>query len=160
MKPKSRSPSFSMRPKTRNMDKTMSILPQNNNPGAGSYENPEALSPNGRYSLTKHKGTGSSTFNPKRSVRFFQFRNLSFYLENINPGPGNYESVNLMSEKGHYPVSSTWGFGKRAFDKERRETIFDFRARKDSSIFSFNLRSRAWLIPLTFGFRPLRRRCV
>jgi len=22
-----------------------------------------------------------------------------------------------MSEKGHYPVSSTWGFGKRVFDK-------------------------------------------
>jgi len=40
MKPKSRSPSFTMRPKTRNMDKTMSILPQNNNPGAGSYDNP------------------------------------------------------------------------------------------------------------------------
>jgi len=40
MKPKSRSPSFSMRPKTRTLDKTMSIEPQNNYPGAGRYENP------------------------------------------------------------------------------------------------------------------------
>lgn len=38
-----------------------------------------------------------------------------------------------MSERGHYPVSSTAGYGKRAFDKERRETHFDFKARKNSS---------------------------
>ena len=37
MKPKSRSPSFTMRPKTRTLDKTMSIEPQNDNPGAGRY---------------------------------------------------------------------------------------------------------------------------
>ena len=48
---------------------------------------------------------------------FFSLVWFSSYLENTNPGPGNYESVNLMSEKGHYPVSSTWGFGKRVFDK-------------------------------------------
>ena len=73
MKPKSRSPSFTMRPKTRTLDKTMSIEPQNVNPGAGRYENPEALSPTGNYGLSKHKGTGATTFNPKRSVRFFEF---------------------------------------------------------------------------------------
>lgn len=71
MKPKSRSPSYSMRPKTRTLDKTMSIEPQNNNPGAGRYQNPEALSGIGRYSLAKHKGTGAALFNPKRSIRFF-----------------------------------------------------------------------------------------
>lgn len=59
------------------IDRTMSIEPQNANPGAGRYENPEALSPRGRYSVSKHKGTGAALFNPKRSVRFFQFRTPS-----------------------------------------------------------------------------------
>jgi hypothetical protein len=73
MKPKSRSPSFTMRPKTRTLDKTMSIEAQNENPGAGRYENPEAFSPTGNYTVSKHKGTGATTFNPKRSIRFFEF---------------------------------------------------------------------------------------
>jgi len=60
-----------MRRKTRVIDKTMSIDSQNNNPGAGRYENPEALSPRGNYMVSKHKGTGASLFNPKRSIRFF-----------------------------------------------------------------------------------------
>lgn len=70
----SKAPTFSMRRKLPVIDRTMSIEPQNINPGAGRYENPEALSPRGRYSVSKHKGTGASLFNPKRSVRFFQFR--------------------------------------------------------------------------------------
>lgn len=63
-----------MRRKLPVIDRTMSIEPQNANPGAGRYDNPEALSPRGRYSVSKHKGTGAALFNPKRSVRFFQFR--------------------------------------------------------------------------------------
>jgi hypothetical protein len=51
----------------------MSIEPQNVYPGAGRYENPEALSPRGRYSVSKHKGTGATLFNPKSSTRFFEF---------------------------------------------------------------------------------------
>jgi hypothetical protein len=43
----------------------MSIEPQNQNPGAGRYENPEALSPKGKYTVSKHKGTGATTFNQK-----------------------------------------------------------------------------------------------
>ena len=58
--------------------------------------------------------------------------------ENVNPGPGNYESVNLLSERGHYPISSSLGFGKRAFDKEVRETQFEFRAKKNYSNDFFN----------------------
>jgi hypothetical protein len=38
------------------------------------------------------------------------------FSENTNPGPGNYESVNQLSDKGHYPVASTLGYGKRLFD--------------------------------------------
>ncbi len=65
-----------MRSKTRTLDKTMSIEPQNNNPPPGNYENPEALSPSGRYTVSKHKGTGATTFNPRRSIRFFEFSNF------------------------------------------------------------------------------------
>lgn len=49
----------------------MTIENQNNNPGAGTYEDPEALSPRGKYTVSKHKGTGATLINPKRSVRFF-----------------------------------------------------------------------------------------
>ena len=64
---------YSMRKKTKVIDKTMSIESQNENPGSGRYENPEALSPRGNYMVSKHKGTGATLFNPKRSVRFFEF---------------------------------------------------------------------------------------
>ena len=62
-----------MRKKLPVLDRTRSIEVQNNNPGAGRYENPESLSPSGRYSVSKHKGTGATLFNPKRSIRFFEF---------------------------------------------------------------------------------------
>ena len=62
-----------MRKKLPMIDRTMSIEVQNHNPGAGRYENPETLSAVGRYSVSKHKGTGAALFNPKRSIRFFEF---------------------------------------------------------------------------------------
>lgn len=37
MKPKSKSPSFTMRQKTNVLDKSMSIGPQNSNPAPGKY---------------------------------------------------------------------------------------------------------------------------
>jgi hypothetical protein len=148
MKPKSKSPSFTMRPKTRTIDKTMSIEPQNINPGAGRYENPEAFSPTGRYSVSKNRNSGATLFNPKRSIRFFDFSKLSIYLENVNPGPGNYESVNLLSDRGRYPVTSTQGYGKRVFDKETRENMFDFTARKNYSNFYHYCRSWTGFLPL------------
>jgi hypothetical protein len=62
---------YTMRKRTATIDKTMSIESQNDYPGAGRYENPEALSPRGKYSVAKHKGTGATLFNPKSSIRFF-----------------------------------------------------------------------------------------
>ena len=62
--------------KTKTIDKTMSIEPQNHFPGAGTYENPQALSPRGNYMVSKHRGTGASLFNPRRSVRFFEFSKI------------------------------------------------------------------------------------
>jgi len=67
-----------MRKKLPVIDRTMSIESQNHNPGAGRYENPEALSARGRYSVSKHKGTGATLFNPKSSDRFFQFSIFNF----------------------------------------------------------------------------------
>jgi hypothetical protein len=69
---------YTMRKKLPMLDRTMSIDAQNSNPGAGRYENPESLSPSGRYSVSKHKGTGAALFNPKRSSRFFEFSTFSF----------------------------------------------------------------------------------
>jgi hypothetical protein len=80
-----------MRKKLKVIDKKMSIEAQNDNPGAGRYENPEALSPRGNYFVTKHKSTGMTKFNPRSSQRFFQFSTSSINEENLNPGPGRYD---------------------------------------------------------------------
>lgn len=115
---------YTMRSKTKIIDKTMSIESQNNFPGAGRYQNPQALSPRGKYSVSKHKGTGATLFNPRRSIRFFQFSNL-------NPGPGQYEQITKMSDRGHYILSRTSGYGKRYFDKESRVVKFENEAKKN-----------------------------
>ena len=78
-----------MRQKTRTLDKTMSIESQNENPGAGRYENPEALTPRGKYSVSKHKGTGATLFNPKSSTRFFEFSNCISNSREVNSWPWN-----------------------------------------------------------------------
>ena len=62
-----------MRRKLKVIDKTMSIESQNDNPGSGAYENPEALSPRSRYPVGKHRNTSITKFNPRRSTRFFDF---------------------------------------------------------------------------------------
>ena len=72
-----------MRKKTKVIDKTMTIENQNDNPGSGTYENPEALSPKGKYYMSKHKGTGATLFNPKRSIRFFQLSILSLIIKKM-----------------------------------------------------------------------------
>ena len=109
-----------MKLKTKTIDKTMSIDSQNNNPGPGNYENPESLSARGSYGVSKHRGTGATIFNPRKSQRFFQFSKYTFDLENLNPGPGQYNEINTLSDRGHYPLTKTNGFGKRFFDKETR----------------------------------------
>lgn len=76
-------PTFTMRKKLPAINKTMSFEPQNNNPGSGRYENPESLSPTGRYSVSKHKGTGATLFNPKRSTRFFEF-SINVFMQKIS----------------------------------------------------------------------------
>jgi hypothetical protein len=82
------------------------------------------MSPSGRYHVAKHKGTGSSTFNPKSSVRFFGFSTFHFYIENDTPGPGKYEQLDKLSDSGQYKLSISNGFGKRIFDKEKRVVEF------------------------------------
>jgi hypothetical protein len=67
-----------MRKRLAVIDKKMSIEPQNENPGAGTYENPEALSPTGKYFVDKHQSTSYTRFNPRSSQRFFEFSTPSF----------------------------------------------------------------------------------
>lgn len=43
-----------------------------------------------------------------------------FILENEVPGPGQYNDVNPLSDRGYYPITKSSGFGKRYFDKEKR----------------------------------------
>ena len=121
-----------MRMKTKTIDKTMSIESQNKNPGAGSYENPEAMSARGKYSVSKHRGSGATLFNPKRSTRFFQFSTFWDMLENTIPGPGAYEQINNLSDRGHYTNSNMVGYGKRMFDKEHRVMEAEKKARKNA----------------------------
>jgi hypothetical protein len=70
-------PTYTMRKKLRVIDKKMSIEPQNENPGAGRYENPEAFSPKGSYFVTKHRNTSITKFNPRSSQRFLKDRTPS-----------------------------------------------------------------------------------
>jgi hypothetical protein len=63
-------------------------------------------------------------FNPKSSTRFFEFKNTV-------PGPGQYQEINMLSDKGHYPLSSSNGFGKRYFDKEMRVSKFEKEAKSN-----------------------------
>ena len=109
-----------MRKKLPNINRTMSIDAQNNNPGAGRYEDPEKMSSIGRYSVAKHRGSGATTFNPKSSDRFFQFSTFSVIQENVNPGPGNYNNINQLNDKGSYTITRFQGHGKRILDKESR----------------------------------------
>jgi len=43
--------------------------------------------------------------------------------------------VNLLSDRGHYPIDSTWGYGKRLFDKEKRVAQFEHKAKNNYSKF-------------------------
>lgn len=64
---------YTLRDRTRVSNKLMSIESQNENPGPGRYENPETLSPRGKYTVSKYPGSGATLFNPRRSARFFEF---------------------------------------------------------------------------------------
>ena len=55
-----------MRPKT-----NLSLSTNGKFPGPGTYDIFPTISQNGKYSLSKFKGSGASTFNPPSSDRFF-----------------------------------------------------------------------------------------
>lgn len=63
-----------MRQRTKIIDKgiikiilVQSVEPQNNFPGPGNYEQPEATNPKGTYYITKFQNSGARYFNPKSS---------------------------------------------------------------------------------------------
>ena len=49
----------------------------------------------------------------------------------MNPGPGNYEEINNLSDAGHYTLTKSNGLGKRIFDKEHRIVQFEHKAIKN-----------------------------
>lgn len=65
-----RSTSYSFRKRTKPTNRVNTIESQNENPGPGAYENPEALNSSGSYIVSKHAGSGTTKFNPKHSKRF------------------------------------------------------------------------------------------
>ena len=69
---KPESPKFSMRPKTKIINKTLTLEPQNSNPGPGDYNNPE-LNYASRSSKFSHISYGTS-----KSQRFITESTLFF----------------------------------------------------------------------------------
>ena len=53
----------------------------------------------------------------------------------MNPGPGRYNEINKMSDSGKYPLSQSFGGGKRFFDNERRVVKFESTAKRNLSKF-------------------------
>lgn len=96
--------------------------------------------------ISKHRGTGATLISPRRSVRFFEFSNWHHNVENRNPGPGRYNDVQPLSDRGHYPISSSAGYGKRFFDKERRISKIE-----DQAIKNFNPGPGNYRYPSEFG---------
>ena len=107
------------------LDKKYTIDSQNNNPGPGKYEDPEALAPAGKYTVSKHAGTGATLFNPRRSVRFFEFSTCCCDVENQNPGPGAYQPPSAIMATSHSVSSRHEGTGQRAFSTGRKVSKFD-----------------------------------
>ena len=54
-----------------------------------------------------------------------------FTIENKVPGPGKYETIDKLSNSGKYIPSTSTGYGKRYFDKEKRVSDFEFKAKKN-----------------------------
>ena len=77
----------------------------------------------------------------------------------MNPGPGRYNEINRTNDSGHYPLSQSYGGGKRFFDGERRVVKFESSARKNYSTLGI---SRPWAGVLPVGERlwSLRRKCL
>lgn len=103
----------------------MTLEPQNSNPGPGDYENPETLSPKGKYSVSKHQGVGSPLYSPKSQKRFADFSNPKFYSGNEVPGPGNYKVPEALNSNSKYVNSKHTGTGLRAFTLSKRVSKFD-----------------------------------
>lgn len=59
-----------MTPKRKNLNKSLSIDSQNNNPGAGTYEDIQTIVGPGKKYLSNHKKTLGRFYNPESPKRF------------------------------------------------------------------------------------------
>jgi hypothetical protein len=101
-----------------------SIDPQNENPGPGAYENPEATSPRGTYYVTKFHNSQAKILD--HAKRFPDLRKMSGDSERKSPGPGSYINYeNDLSREGKYVLSKNRGQGTRPFDHQARRSFVD-----------------------------------
>ena len=99
-----------MRRKTKILDKTQTIDPQNINPGPGTYENPEI-----QYGSTASRFSKIS-YSSGRSGRFMNPGNHYVDVDNKVPGPATYNEISNLSNAGKYIVSAHKGGTKAKFD--------------------------------------------
>jgi hypothetical protein len=86
---------FTFRPRPHTDDKAEALK----TPGPGTYQVPPSISKNGKYFLSKYKGSGANIISPARSHRFISFK------EGEKPGPGAYETKVGFAPNGSYFVS-------------------------------------------------------
>jgi len=110
-----RSTSYSFRKRTKPTNRINTIESQNDYPGPGTYENPEALNSSGHYVVSKHTGSGTTKFNPKHSKRFVEMSKFGDNAESSEPGPGAYHIPSTITSNSKYVSSKHEGTGQRAF---------------------------------------------
>lgn len=103
---KTKSPKYTLREKTAVIDKSMTIDPQNKNPGPGSYLNPEMESKPSFKAISKFTNL---SYGQSRSRRFDS-------SETITPGPGKYKDLSNIPKTGIYILSQNKGGTKAKFD--------------------------------------------
>ena len=110
---KSRAPSFTIAPRTKPIDLTRTIEPQNNNPSPAHYQNNPEL----------HKTLYASQF--KRIGYSYSKSKRFLNGDNKVPGPGDYDNPTNLSNVGKYLISSHRGGTNAKFDNSKRLTKFD-----------------------------------
>jgi hypothetical protein len=94
-------------------------------PGPGNYKHYEAISPNGRYGLSKYKNSLAKTWNPKSSERFYKSSKEKCYTATDVPGPGTYRPKNDLEGSGKYVLSNNKSNGKRMILLSKRGSFVD-----------------------------------
>lgn len=113
---KYRSPSFTLRSRTKIQERSMTLDPETNNPGPGTYKGADA---------PKVSKFNKISYSTSRSKRFSSDGTNNFYVDNKVPGVGKYEQMVNISGSGKYANAKYRGGTQAKFNKSRRITYFD-----------------------------------